>query len=110
MPYDEDTMLERCLWTETSPLPHFPAAQHPSSTDVVVMAGDTPAFRPLGVWHEWAPTSRFWSGIRWDGVPAAGTAVSCFPDSNRRWTSWTAVWEAPAPARCSSSHWRQSDF
>src|SRR5437868_5381774 len=39
MPYDEDTMLERCLWTETSPLPHFPAAQHPSSTDVVVIGG-----------------------------------------------------------------------
>jgi glycine/D-amino acid oxidase-like deaminating enzyme len=32
-------MLERCLWTETSPLPRFPSSPLPSSTDVAVIGG-----------------------------------------------------------------------
>ena len=32
-------MLERCLWTETSPLPRFPAAPLPASTDVAIIGG-----------------------------------------------------------------------
>ena len=32
-------MLERCLWTEVSPLPRFPASQLPSSTDVAIIGG-----------------------------------------------------------------------
>jgi glycine/D-amino acid oxidase-like deaminating enzyme len=32
-------MLERCLWTDTSPLPRFPASPPPSSTDVAIIGG-----------------------------------------------------------------------
>lgn len=32
-------MIERCLWTETSPLPRFPASPLPASTDVAVIGG-----------------------------------------------------------------------
>ena len=32
-------MLERCLWTDTSPLPRFPASPLPSSTDVAIIGG-----------------------------------------------------------------------
>jgi glycine/D-amino acid oxidase-like deaminating enzyme len=32
-------MLERCLWTDTSPLPRFPACSLPSSTDVAIIGG-----------------------------------------------------------------------
>ncbi|HEU5304705.1 MAG TPA: FAD-dependent oxidoreductase [Gemmatimonadales bacterium] len=32
-------MLERCLWTETSPLPRFPASPLPASTDVAIIGG-----------------------------------------------------------------------
>jgi glycine/D-amino acid oxidase-like deaminating enzyme len=32
-------MLERCLWTDTSPLPRFPASPLPSSTDVAIVGG-----------------------------------------------------------------------
>jgi glycine/D-amino acid oxidase-like deaminating enzyme len=32
-------MLERCLWTETSPLPRFPASPLPPSTDVAIIGG-----------------------------------------------------------------------
>src|SRR5207237_4784965 len=33
------SMIERCLWTETSPLPRFPAYPLPSSTDVAIIGG-----------------------------------------------------------------------
>jgi len=32
-------MLERCLWTETSPLPRFPACSLPERTDVAIVGG-----------------------------------------------------------------------
>jgi len=32
-------MLERCLWTETSPPPRFPAVPLPASTDVAIIGG-----------------------------------------------------------------------
>jgi glycine/D-amino acid oxidase-like deaminating enzyme len=32
-------MIERCLWTETSPLPRFPASPLPPSTDVAIVGG-----------------------------------------------------------------------
>jgi glycine/D-amino acid oxidase-like deaminating enzyme len=32
-------MHERCLWTDTAPLPRFPASPVPESTDVVVIGG-----------------------------------------------------------------------
>ncbi|HEU4681032.1 MAG TPA: FAD-binding oxidoreductase [Gemmatimonadales bacterium] len=32
-------MLDRCLWTDTSPLPRFPALPLPRSTDVAVIGG-----------------------------------------------------------------------
>ena len=32
-------MLERCLWTETSPLPRFPASPLPPTTDVAIIGG-----------------------------------------------------------------------
>jgi len=32
-------MIEQCLWTETSPLPRFPAVPLPSSTDVAIIGG-----------------------------------------------------------------------
>jgi glycine/D-amino acid oxidase-like deaminating enzyme len=32
-------MIERCLWTETSPLPRFPASPLPPSTDVAIIGG-----------------------------------------------------------------------
>jgi glycine/D-amino acid oxidase-like deaminating enzyme len=32
-------MLERCLWTDTSPLPRFPSSTLPSSTDVAIVGG-----------------------------------------------------------------------
>jgi glycine/D-amino acid oxidase-like deaminating enzyme len=32
-------MFERCLWTDTSPLPRFPAALLPRSTDVAIIGG-----------------------------------------------------------------------
>jgi glycine/D-amino acid oxidase-like deaminating enzyme len=32
-------MFERCLWTDTSPLPRFPAAPLPRSTDVAIIGG-----------------------------------------------------------------------
>jgi glycine/D-amino acid oxidase-like deaminating enzyme len=32
-------MMERCLWTETSPLPRFPASPLPDRTDVAIIGG-----------------------------------------------------------------------
>ena len=32
-------MLDRCLWTETSPLPRFPASSLPERTDVAIIGG-----------------------------------------------------------------------
>jgi glycine/D-amino acid oxidase-like deaminating enzyme len=32
-------MIERCLWTETSPLPRFPVSLLPPSTDVAIIGG-----------------------------------------------------------------------
>jgi glycine/D-amino acid oxidase-like deaminating enzyme len=32
-------MIDRCLWTETSPLPRFPASPLPSRTDIAIVGG-----------------------------------------------------------------------
>jgi len=33
------TIVDRCLWTDTSPLPRFPASPLPASTDVAIIGG-----------------------------------------------------------------------